>query len=47
MTCVDFPAYPNPDSFYNVLLSDTAGAWLERVPLPDDNVLRIWRVMPR
>jgi hypothetical protein len=44
MTCADFPAYPNPDSFYNALLSDTAGAWLERVPLPDDNVLRIWRV---
>ena len=21
-----------------------AGAWLERVPLPDDNVLRAWRV---
>jgi hypothetical protein len=47
MTCADFPAYPNPDSFYNVLLSDTAGAWLERVPLPDDNVLRIWRVTQR
>jgi len=44
MTCADFPAYPNLDSFYNALLSDTAGAWLERVPLPDDNVLRIWRV---
>jgi hypothetical protein len=44
MTCADFPAYPNPDSFYNALLSDTAGAWLERVPLPDDNVLRVWRV---
>jgi hypothetical protein len=44
MTCADFPAYPNPDSFYNALLSDTAGAWLERVPLPDDNVLRAWRV---
>jgi hypothetical protein len=44
MTCADFPAYPNPDSFYNALLSDTAGAWLERVPLPDENVLRIWRV---
>jgi hypothetical protein len=44
MSCADFPAYPNPDSFYNALLSDTAGAWLERVPLPDDNVLRVWRV---
>ena len=44
MTCADFPAYPNPDSFYNALLSDTAGAWLERVPLADENVLRIWRV---
>ena len=44
MSCADFPAYPNFDSFYNALLSDTAGAWLERVPLPDDNVLRMWRV---
>jgi len=44
VSCADFPAYPNFDSFYNALLSDTAGAWLERVPLPDDNVLRVWRV---
>jgi hypothetical protein len=44
MSCADFPAYPNFDSFYNALLSDTAGAWLERVPLADDNVLRVWRV---
>ena len=44
MTCADFPAYPNPDSFYNALLTDTAGAWLEPVPLPEGNVLRVWRV---
>jgi hypothetical protein len=44
MTCADFPAYPNPDSFYNALLTDTALPWLERVPLPEGNVLRMWRV---
>jgi hypothetical protein len=47
MTCTDFPAYPNPDSFYNALLSDTAPPWLERVPLPEGNVLRMWRVTQR
>jgi hypothetical protein len=44
MTCTDFPAYPNPDAFYNALLGDAAGAWLEAVPLPDDDILRVWRV---
>jgi hypothetical protein len=44
MTCADFPAYPNPDAFYNALLAESAGAWLEPLPPPEDNVLRIWRV---
>jgi hypothetical protein len=44
MTCSDFPAYPNPDSFFNALLTESAGPWLEPVPLPENNVLRIWRV---
>jgi len=44
MTCADFPAYPYPHAFYNALLSDTALPWLERVPLPEGNVLRMWRV---
>ncbi|HML14830.1 MAG TPA: hypothetical protein VK456_16110 [Xanthobacteraceae bacterium] len=47
MTCADFPAYPNPDSFYNALLADAAPAWLEPVPLPDGNALRVWRVSER
>ena len=46
MTCADFPAYPNPDAFYNALLTDKAGPWLEPVPLPPGNVLRVWRVRP-
>ena len=44
MTCTDFPAYPNPDAFYNALLRDTAGPWLERVPMPEGSILRVWRV---
>jgi hypothetical protein len=44
MTCTDFPNYPNPAAFYNALLTDPAPAWLERVPLPEGNVLRMWRV---
>jgi hypothetical protein len=44
MTCADFPAYPDPAAFYNTLITDTAPSWLERVPLPDGNVLRMWRV---
>jgi hypothetical protein len=44
MTCADFPAYANPDAFYNALLTDAPGAWLEAVPLPDGDVLRVWRV---
>lgn len=44
MTCSDFPAYPNPDSFFNALLTESAGPWLEPVPLPEGNVLRLWRV---
>jgi hypothetical protein len=28
----------------NALLTDTALPWLERVPLPDGNVLRMWRL---
>jgi hypothetical protein len=44
MTCADFPAYPNPQSFYNALLSESAVPWLEPVPLPEGNVLRVWRV---
>jgi hypothetical protein len=44
MTCMDFPAYPNPDAFYNALLTDAAGPWLEPVPLPDGDILRVWRV---
>ncbi len=44
MTCADFPAYPNLGSFYNALLTNSAGPWLEAVALPDGNVLRVWRV---
>jgi hypothetical protein len=44
MTCADFPAYPNPQAFYNALLTQSAVPWLEPVPLPPGNVLRIWRV---
>ncbi|MBV8753597.1 MAG: hypothetical protein JO328_12135 [Hyphomicrobiales bacterium] len=44
MTCADFPNYPNPAAFYNALLTGAAPAWLERVPLPEGNVLRMWRV---
>jgi hypothetical protein len=44
MTCADFPAYANPDAFYNALLTDAPGSWLEAVPLPDGDVLRVWRV---
>jgi hypothetical protein len=44
MTCADFPAYPYPNAFYNALLTDAALPWLERVPLPEGNVLRMWRV---
>lgn len=44
MTCADFPAYPYPNAFYNALLTDTPLPWLERVPLPEGNVLRMWRV---
>jgi hypothetical protein len=43
MTCADFPNYPNPAAFYNALLTDPP-VWLERVPLPEGNVLRMWRV---
>jgi hypothetical protein len=44
MTCADFPAYPNPLAFYNALLAESAVPWLEPVPLPEGNVLRVWRV---
>jgi hypothetical protein len=44
MTCKDFPAYPNPQAFYNALLTDSAGPWLEAVDLPPGNVLKVWRV---
>jgi len=44
VTCADFPAYPNAASFYNALLTGSAGSWLEPVPLPPGNVLRMWRV---
>jgi len=46
MTCTDFPAYPDPRAFYNALLDDTAGPWLEPVDLPPGNVLKVWRVRP-
>jgi hypothetical protein len=46
MTCRDFPAYPDPRAFYNALLNDSAGPWLEAVELPPGNVLKIWRVRP-
>jgi hypothetical protein len=44
MTCRDFPAYPDPRAFYNALLNDSAGSWLEAVDLPPGNVLKIWRL---
>jgi hypothetical protein len=44
MTCTDFPAYPDPRAFYNALLNDTVGPWLEAVDLPPGNVLKVWRV---
>jgi hypothetical protein len=46
MTCRDFPAYPDPRAFYNALLNDSAGSWLEAVELPPGNVLKIWRARP-
>ncbi len=44
MTCTDFPAYPNPQSFYNALLAESPVPWLEPLPLPEGTVLRVWRV---
>jgi len=44
MTCRDFPHYARADSFFNALTDDTAGPWLEPLPLPPGNVLKIWKV---
>jgi hypothetical protein len=42
-------AFASPDNAMRLaevraFLTDTALPWLERVPLPDGNVLRMWRV---
>jgi hypothetical protein len=44
VTCRDFPIYGTKDSFFNALLADSAGDWLEPIPLPADNLLKIWRI---
>jgi hypothetical protein len=46
ITCAEFPTYANPDSFFNALLADNAGAWLEPVAMPEGNILKVWRVVP-
>ena len=44
LTCRDFPASAQADAFFNALLADSAGDWLEPLPMPAGNLLKIWRV---
>jgi hypothetical protein len=47
MTCTDFPNYAQAGSFFNALLADNAGDWLDPVAMPEGNILKVWRVVPR
>jgi hypothetical protein len=44
MTCADFPSYPQAGSLYNALLTGSPVPWLEPVPMPAGEVLKVWRV---
>lgn len=47
VTCTDFPNYAQAGSFFNALLADSAGPWLEPVAMPEGNILKVWRVVRR
>jgi hypothetical protein len=45
VTCAEFPTYAQKDSFFNALLADNAGPWLEPIAMPEGNILKVWRVV--
>jgi hypothetical protein len=47
VTCAEFPNYAQKGSFFNALLADSAGPWLEPIAMPEGNILKVWRVVRR
>jgi hypothetical protein len=45
VTCAEFPTYAQKGSFFNALLADSAGPWLEPIAMPEGNILKVWRVV--
>jgi len=45
VTCSEYDGHVKADSFHESLLAGTAGTWLRSLPVPEGDIVKIWRVV--